>query len=137
MSGTSNPKSQEEVAREANIEWWQEYDEGEGRGEVGTADRGDEEEGRDEEESWEAASESGDEEEGRDDAAETGEETTDRTEGDSSGTLRRPRRRGRRRGQGGIGGRKCLPASPILSRWSPKVAYPWSLLRFPKGTRCN
>jgi hypothetical protein len=31
-SGTSNPKSQEKVAREANKEWWQEYDEGEGRG---------------------------------------------------------------------------------------------------------
>lgn len=77
MSGTSNPKSQEEVAREANKEWWEEYDEGEGRG--GAADRGDEEE------SWGAASESGDEEEGRDDAAETGEETTDRTEGDSGG----------------------------------------------------
>jgi hypothetical protein len=32
MSGTSNPKSQEEVAREANKEWWQEYDKGKGQG---------------------------------------------------------------------------------------------------------
>jgi hypothetical protein len=49
MLGTSNPKSQEEVAREANKEWWQEYDEGEAW--AGAADRSDEEEGRDEEES--------------------------------------------------------------------------------------
>jgi hypothetical protein len=33
----------------------------------------------------------------------------------AAATLRRPRRRGRRRGQGGIGGRKCSPTSPILS----------------------
>jgi hypothetical protein len=30
MSGTSKPRSQEEDVREANKEWWQEYDEGEG-----------------------------------------------------------------------------------------------------------
>ena len=99
MSGTSNPKSQEEVAREANKPWWEEYNEVEGRG--GAADRGDEEE------SWGAASESGDEEEGRDDAAETGEETTDHTEGDSGGNPEEAKKKRKRRGQGRIGGRKC------------------------------
>jgi hypothetical protein len=34
----------------------------------------------------------------------------------AAATLRRLRRRGRRRGQGGIRGRKCSPTSPILSR---------------------
>jgi hypothetical protein len=34
----------------------------------------------------------------------------------AAATLRRLRRRGRQRGQGGIGGRKCLLTSSMLSR---------------------
>jgi hypothetical protein len=120
----SKPRSQEDDAREANKDFWEGYDgerwkvaaksigdeeegredasEGEGREEASegegrgaTADTGDEGEGR------RATTNTGDEEGAWDDAAETGEETTDRTEVDSGGnpeeakkkrTTRRPRR---------------------------------------------
>ncbi|KAM0827572.1 hypothetical protein ACQ4PT_068114 [Festuca glaucescens] len=106
MSDTSKPRSQEEDAREANKDFWEDYD-GEGR-EAAAESIGDEEEGLDaaaetgdEGEGQGAAVETGDEEEAWDDAAETGEETTDRTKGDSGGNpeeakkkrkARRPRR---------------------------------------------
>ncbi|KAK1660274.1 hypothetical protein QYE76_048433 [Lolium multiflorum] len=97
--------NQEEDIREANKDFWQDYD---GEGQEEDVDTGDEEEGLDtaaetgdEGEGQGTAAETGDEEEAWDDAPETGEDTSDRTEGDSGGKpeeakkkrkARRPRR---------------------------------------------
>ncbi|KAM0850333.1 hypothetical protein ACQ4PT_053176 [Festuca glaucescens] len=87
------PVAEDDLVRESNKEFWQEYEEecweaaaepgDEEEGQEAAAETGDEEEGRG------AAVEPGNEEEGWDNAVETGDETTeghtDRTDGDSGG----------------------------------------------------
>jgi hypothetical protein len=92
MSGnTSKPRSQNEEAREANKDFWEDYEQPR---KAAAESPDDEEEGRDtasEGEGRGAAADTGDDEDTWDDAAQTGEETTgeenaaNRTEGDSGG----------------------------------------------------
>jgi hypothetical protein len=92
MSGsTSKPRSQNEEAREANKDFWEDYEQPR---KAAAESPDDEEEGRDtasEGEGRGAAADTGDDDDTWDDAAQTGEETTgeenaaNRTEGDSGG----------------------------------------------------
>jgi hypothetical protein len=135
MSGsTSKPRSQNEEAREANKDFWEGYE----RPRKAAAESpGDEEEGRDAASEGEGrgATDDTDEGEGRGPPPTPATMTIPGTTPPrpvkrrpvkrtrptarkviAAATLRRVRRRGWRGGQGGIGGRKCSPTSPMLSR---------------------